>query len=476
MSTVAADDGCRLWVEDKGHGTPVVLCHGGPGLWDMFAPVAEPLSEHVRVIRWDQRGCGRSERRGPYSVSRSLADLDAVRSCLGLDRVVVAGHSWGATLALRYALDDPDRVSALVYSSGTGLGWDWREPFNRAAAERLAPYRDRMDELRAQDRERELAILQWSAEFTTDDAMSLAEQMATPWFGISRECHETIWGEVKRTWREPELVAACRTLTVPTLIIDGAQDLRPRWGVDSLAQALPNVSRVVLPDAGHVPWLDAPGEFRAALLDFLRARLVPARRLLGHRDHADHLGLRHAEVEPDRLRRAPLAVGKRPVGHADPDHVGQVPLPGLDGELRADPMQRGPQRLGRLLEVLIKSRLVVPLRARADDHRDRPLPRRRAARVAGQQHRRGRGPHAGRQRRLQLGRGRLAQHVGDVPGAARLALDVLAHPGERDHRDEEQREPFPPGPEPVLTVTAAIAAVEGALSDGAAEDPPPEED
>lgn len=252
---------------------PVVLCHGGPGLWDMFGPLAEPLSARVRVIRWDQRGCGRSEHRGPYSVARSVADLDAVRSGLGFERMVVAGHSWGATLALRYALDHPERVSALVYMSGTGLGWAWREPFYRDMAERLAPHRDRMSELRARERspaeDRELAILQWSADFTGSDAMSFAEQMATPWFGISWESYEAIRGELQRTWHEPELVAACRTLAVPVLIIDGARDPRPRWAVDSLAQALPAATRVVLPAAGHVPWLDAPDETRTALLDFL---------------------------------------------------------------------------------------------------------------------------------------------------------------------------------------------------------------
>ena len=269
VERAVADDGCRLWVADTGRGVPVVLCHGGPGLWDMFGPLAEPLSEHVRVIRWDQRGCGRSEHRGPYSVSRSVADLDAVRSGLDLDRVVVAGHSWGATLALRYALDHPERVIALVYISGTGLGWDWRVPFHRASAERQAAHRDRMNELRAQDRDRELAILRWSAEFTGGNAMSLAEQMATPWFPVNWESYEAIWDELQRTWHEPELIAACRALTVPALIIDGAQDLRPRRGVDSLAQALPAATRVVLPDAGHVPWLDAPDETLAALLDFL---------------------------------------------------------------------------------------------------------------------------------------------------------------------------------------------------------------
>ncbi len=115
-----------------GRGAPLILCHGGPGLWDMFGSLAGSLAGDVRAVRWDQRGCGRSERRGPYSVARSVADLDAVRAALDVERVAVLGHSWGATLALRYALDHPDRVSALIYVSGTGLGWDWHEPFQRA--------------------------------------------------------------------------------------------------------------------------------------------------------------------------------------------------------------------------------------------------------------------------------------------------------------------------------------------------------
>ncbi len=90
---IQTDDGCRLWVADEGRGTPVVMCHGGPGLWDMTAPLVPLLTGQLRVIRWDQRGSGRSERRGPYSVERSVADLDAVRGQLGLDRMVVCGHS-----------------------------------------------------------------------------------------------------------------------------------------------------------------------------------------------------------------------------------------------------------------------------------------------------------------------------------------------------------------------------------------------
>jgi proline iminopeptidase len=225
---VRAEDGCRLWTAEDGRGAPLVLCHGGPGLWDMFGSLAALLAGHVHVIRWDQRGCGRSERRGPYSVARSVADLDAVRNGLGVHRVAVLGHSWSATLALRYALDHPDRVSALIYVSGTGLGWAWPEPFQRAIAERLAPSAARRSELRGRART-----------------------------------------EAEDRELEPELFSACQALNVPVLIIDGAADLRPRWAVDSLEQALPRVTRVILPGVGHLPWLELPAEFTALLQDFV---------------------------------------------------------------------------------------------------------------------------------------------------------------------------------------------------------------
>jgi proline iminopeptidase len=102
----------------------------------MFGAFAGSLDDQVRVVRWDQRGCGRSERRGPYRLARSVADLEAVRAHLRLDRVAVLGHSWGATLALRHALDHPDRVSALIYDR---FGDVLRDHLNRINVDRYYP-------------------------------------------------------------------------------------------------------------------------------------------------------------------------------------------------------------------------------------------------------------------------------------------------------------------------------------------------
>ncbi|MFD5471391.1 alpha/beta fold hydrolase [Streptomyces sp. NPDC127105] len=272
------DDGVRLWAERSGpDGTPLVLCHGGPGLWDMFGDLAGLLAGVTPVVRWDQRGCGRSQRcAGPWTSERFVADLDAVRRHFGLDRMALLGHSWGAQLALSYALAHPERVSVLVYVAGTGIGpdEDWHPAYRRNFLARLGEHPERLarrQELtdrppgtEAEDRER--AVLQWSADFADQKrALVLAERMADPWFGINYECNQGLNAERKRTWGTSGLDAACRRLDLPVVIVDGGRDIRPRAAVDSLERALPRVRRVVFPDAGHMPWVEEPQGFRRAV-------------------------------------------------------------------------------------------------------------------------------------------------------------------------------------------------------------------
>ena len=271
------EDMVRLWTIQSGDGTPVVFCHGGPGLWDTLQEVAALLTDQATVYRWDQRGCGRSQRCGPYSCARSLEDLDAVRRHFQVARMALLGHSWGAQLALMYALKHPERVSGLVNVSGTGIDRNasWHTDYERNLRVRLGKHLERWDELRQRDRsdaeDRELSVLQWSADFVDRDrALEHAERMAAPWLGVNFECNKALNAEVGRRWGTPEIRAACEALDVPVLIVDGAKDIRPRWAVDSLEQALPRGSRVMLDKAGHLPWVEDPDGFGTAVREFLR--------------------------------------------------------------------------------------------------------------------------------------------------------------------------------------------------------------
>ena len=124
-----------------GEGVPVLLLHGlasSRRFWDLVVPGLAGL----RVVALDQRGHGDSERpSGPYDGATVVADALTALDALGLSRVVVVGHSWGASTALRLAATAPERVLAVVAVDG-GLGSARDAGASRAEArERLTPPR-----------------------------------------------------------------------------------------------------------------------------------------------------------------------------------------------------------------------------------------------------------------------------------------------------------------------------------------------
>jgi proline iminopeptidase len=142
-------DGHRVYVEQCGHpqGVPVIVLHGGPGggcspaMRRYFDPTV------YRVVLFDQRGCGRSRPHASVEANTTwhlVEDIERIRRALGIDRWIVFGGSWGATLALVYAQTHPDRVAHLVlrgvflmtraelgwfYGGGAGAFWPelWRD-------------------------------------------------------------------------------------------------------------------------------------------------------------------------------------------------------------------------------------------------------------------------------------------------------------------------------------------------------------
>lgn len=274
---VVTDDGVRLWSAGSGSGRPLVLCHGGPGSWDQLEPVAEMLHGHARVIRWDQRGAGRSDRQGPYTIARFIADMESIRRHYRIERWVVAGHSWGATLALRYAIAHPTRTDALVCISGKGLRWTThRVKYRAERAARLGPHRDRWEQLsanthRSPAEEREWLLINASADFgDRPAAMRLAEMWDDDRFSINYEANETLNTETNAE-DDAAILAACRGLSMPAVVIHGTRDPRPIDGAAELADAMPHGSLELLPDVGHLPWAEHPERLSAVLTTFMNA-------------------------------------------------------------------------------------------------------------------------------------------------------------------------------------------------------------
>ncbi|PKL75961.1 MAG: hypothetical protein CVV27_12715, partial [Candidatus Melainabacteria bacterium HGW-Melainabacteria-1] len=138
MQNIFDLNGCDTTVTQSGEGLPLILLHGGPGAFDYLDSLAPMLIGH-RLIRYDQRGGGQAGSAGPHSVSQLLADLEALRLQLGHDSWIVAGHSWGAFLALAYAAKYPQHTRAVLHISGTGLDLDWQKAYHANRRKRLSP-------------------------------------------------------------------------------------------------------------------------------------------------------------------------------------------------------------------------------------------------------------------------------------------------------------------------------------------------
>ena len=158
---VDVGDGHRVYVEQCGSpdGAPVVVLHGGPGGGCSPAMRRYFDPKHYRVILFDQRGCGRSKPHASVEANTTwhlVGDIELIREKLGIDRWIVFGGSWGATLALVYAIRNPDRVRQLVLRGvflmteaelrwfyGGGAGAFWPDVWHRFVS--LIPQDERDD-------------------------------------------------------------------------------------------------------------------------------------------------------------------------------------------------------------------------------------------------------------------------------------------------------------------------------------------
>lgn len=267
------DDGVRLRTWTTGSPAdlpPVVLLHGGPGLWDYLEPLARLLAPLTTVHRFDQRGCGGSDASGEHTMARYTADVEALRRHWGHERWIVAGHSFGATLAFHYACEHPLRTAAMGYLSGVGVG-DWRTAYQRERARRMTPDQTRRlaalsgRTVRSPAEEVEFRTLSWFTDhadpaegwrWATADALADAE--------INFDANRTLGAEARRR-PDADVLARARQLTMPCWFVHGTADPRPSSTVAALAAATPHGSLHLLPGAGHQPWRESPDELRRLL-------------------------------------------------------------------------------------------------------------------------------------------------------------------------------------------------------------------
>lgn len=278
LEELVTANGAVFWTATQGAGPPVVLCHGGPGIYDYLEPVAAMVDDLATVYRYDQRGYGRSEQRESYDIATFVEDLDALRAHWGHDAWTVAGHSWGATLALLYAVRYPERLERLVYISGTGIDPAWHANYRHAREAKLQPAA--RDRLRRLEEERTVAT---GAELDRINAARATLLEATEYYDATRfeelprydrfpvnyALNAALNAEMNGLEDSGALPAQVARIAASTLVLDGEADPRPRWARAQVAELIPNARHQTIEGAGHDPWVEQPEATARALRQFL---------------------------------------------------------------------------------------------------------------------------------------------------------------------------------------------------------------
>jgi 3-oxoadipate enol-lactonase len=248
--------------EAAGDGPPVLLMHAGISDRRMWDPQWRPLAERFHVIRFDARGFGASaDPRRPYTLHGDALDvLDA----LGVDRAAVVGSSMGGGAALDMALAVPHRVSALVTANSTPSGWHHTRDIMRAWEAVDEAY-----EVQGADAANELEMKMWldgphrpAGEVDRDVRRSVATVNRVL---LERQAGFTVEpGEL-----DPPAIERLAELRCPLLVITGELD-QPSVSAGAFELARQSgAEHVEIAGAAHLPNLERPRDFLAALLPFL---------------------------------------------------------------------------------------------------------------------------------------------------------------------------------------------------------------
>jgi proline iminopeptidase len=273
--------GVALFVRRVGSGPPTVVLHGGPGAHhDYLLPGFDALATGRELIYYDQRGGGRSPVPRDVAVgwTEQVADLEALRQRWGLEQLTLAGYSWGALLALLYALEHPERVERLALVSPAPAWRAARESYEAHFNQRnLDPaFQEERRRLRESGlRERDpVAFQQRIFELSVAAYFHDPERARdlTP-FRVTGRTQQEVWASLGEYDLRPALP---RLRGRPAIVLHGEDDPIP-LATARLTADLIGASLHPLPDCGHVPYVEAFEQFVRLLDDFLPAgRTEPA--------------------------------------------------------------------------------------------------------------------------------------------------------------------------------------------------------
>jgi proline iminopeptidase len=260
-----------------GTAIPVIAVNGGPGLSHVYM-VQNDLWERVArsrlVVFYDQRGTGASKRvqaGASQSMDAQVADLDAVREALKLDKVALVGDSYGGLLSMAYAAAHPEHLAKLVLSDSPGPSW-------KSLVHLLPQVFPDVQEQNAQEEKKLGSDKDAAARAGLRNHFRLIFYSPSKRDAYMRSMgdlgFEPAVGEaVEKATADLDLTQQIANFHFPVLIISGRYDMNvaplTAW---QLAHTIPGAKVLFFEESGHLPSYEEPEKYLRALEEFLDGR------------------------------------------------------------------------------------------------------------------------------------------------------------------------------------------------------------
>lgn len=251
---------------------PVIAVNGGPGLTHAYMEqndLWERLSEHRRIVFYDQRGNGRSTRvapNAPQTLEAQVADLEALRMSLRADIIDLVGDSFGGLIVLAYTLAHPSHVRHLIVSDGLP-GWKaivhpLPDVFPDLEAQEDIDSKRTPESQKGQDRAFRVHIREcfYSPEKADQYLASFSD------LGLNAAVNEQVSAATQNVDLSPQLP----NIKTPTLILTGRFDMNvapvTAW---RMAHAIPGARLHIFEHSGHLPSFEEPEDYLKHVAEFL---------------------------------------------------------------------------------------------------------------------------------------------------------------------------------------------------------------
>ena len=275
-------DGRTLTYHTVGNDGPVVVCHpGGPGFSSLYFGDLAGLWERFMLVLLNPRGTAGSSRPADpraYQIEDYVADVEELRVHLGLEKMLLLGHSHGGVVAQLYAAQHPEKVEKLVLASTLPRFGAEQEAAMRAGMDRRSGQPWYPDALAALDEEQE-------GKFSNDEELAGLVFRELPLyfahFGAAEAGYlDTLKSETpnadtlrlfnKEIFEKFDLRGELGKIKAPTLVITGDEDfICGPVCADEIAAEVKGARKVIVGDSGHMIFVEQPEEFEREVAEFL---------------------------------------------------------------------------------------------------------------------------------------------------------------------------------------------------------------